>query len=196
MTKPRLILICIAAMASAAFAADESPQAVKLTQDANHIHVEIDGKPFTDYWFGPHGSRQFVRPFFFPVLAADETPVTSDQYLMVPRSEHPHHQSMWVSHISVNGVDHWSLKGRPHPAKQNHVKFDKVEGDMFIEQLDWEGKDPGKTLLHETRTMKFMAFPDGSRNRLDRRTHSGRRCSQTRRRQGRRPLLRPRRDRH
>ncbi len=135
---------------------------VKLAEEANHVHVEIDGKPFTDYWFGPRDDRDFTRPFFLPVLAADGTPVTSDQYSL-PRSDHPHHQSMWVAEQDVNGVDHWSLMGKPRPAKQKHLKFEKLEGDTFVEKLDWEDKDPAKTLLHETRTMRFIAFPNGSR---------------------------------
>ncbi len=162
MTMKRLVLIVLLGMRTASFAADENAPEVKLTQDANHIHVEIQGKPFTDYWFGPRPDRSFTRPFFFPVLAADGASVTSDQYL-VPKGDHPHHQSMWVAHDSVNGVDQWSLNGKPRPARQNHVKFEKVEGNTFVEDLDWEDQDPSKTLLHETRTMKFMAFPDGSR---------------------------------
>jgi len=158
-----LILICLVSTASFVTAADApAPSAVKLTAEKDHIHVDIDGKPFTDYWFGAREDRSFTRPFFLPVLAADGTPVTSDQYT-VPRGDHPHHQSMWVSHDSVNGVDHWSLLGKPRPARQNHLKFDRIDADAFVEELDWEDKDPSKTLLHETRTMRFIAFPDGSR---------------------------------
>ena len=152
MTATRLILIVLLGMGTASFAANENAPDVKLIQDANHIHVEIGGKPFTDYWFGPRPDRSFTRPFFFPVLAADGTPVTSDQYL-VPKGDHPHHQSMWVAHDSVNGVDQWSLNGKPRPARQNHVKFEKSRGKHIRK----------RTLTGKTRTRAKRSFTKPAR---------------------------------
>lgn len=145
-----LVILC----SVAACAGDQ----VKLKEEPNHISVSIDGKAFTDYWFGPRTDRTYVRPFFFPVLAADGTPVTADHY---GQKEHPHHQSLMVAHGDVNGADHWALSKGQSP-KQRHLKFDLVSGDTIVEELDWEGKD-FEPILHERRTMKFMAFPDRSR---------------------------------
>jgi hypothetical protein len=140
--------------AVAAHAGDQ----VKLKEESNHISVSIDGKPFTDYWFGTRPDRPYVRPFFFPVLATDGTPVTADHY---GQKEHPHHQSLMVAHGDFTGADHWALSKGQSP-KQRHLKFDQVSGDTIIEELDWEGTD-FQPMLHERRTMKFMAFPDQSR---------------------------------
>ena len=145
-------LLCLMA-AGLAPAAD-----VKLAEDANHISVSIDGKPFTDYWFGPRHDRPYARPFFVPVLAADGTPVTADHY---GQREHPHHNSMWVGHGEVNGADHWALAGKNTP-KQRHIKFEIVAGDTIVEDLEWEGKDH-QPILRERRTLKFLPYPDGSR---------------------------------
>jgi len=154
---------------SASFAAADDAN-IKIQKMDNHLAVTIDGKPFTSYWFGSRKDRPYVRPFFWPVLAVGEVPVTSDQYTLVnikktPKADHPHHQSLWVSQGDVNGVDHWSLgkggKGE-HSAKQVHLKFDDVGSDHFVEQLNWEGKD-GKPMLDEKRTVKFAVYPDGSR---------------------------------
>jgi hypothetical protein len=131
---------------------------VKLTQEPTVIKVEIDGKPFTTYWYADGNGREYVRPFFYPVLASDGTPVTADQNTS---KEHPHHRSMWVSHGDVNGADHWAYTQKPSP-KQRHVKFDKVEGDTIVQQLVWESKDL-QPMLNETRTFRFFAYPDGSR---------------------------------
>ena len=139
-----------------AFAAD-----VKLDQKDNHVAVSIDGKPFTDYYFAGEGGRKYVRPFAYPVRAADGTAVTTDQS-QVAKGDHPHHRSLWVSQGDVNGVDHWAFVQNPD-AKQRHMKFDKVAGDTIIEDLEWTTGDGQGVLLKERRTLRFGATPDGSR---------------------------------
>lgn len=138
---------------------------VKLEEKDNHIAVSIDGKPFTDYYFATEGDRPFVRPFFYPVLAADGTEMTNDQ--LRSAGDHPHHRSLYVAHGDVNGADHWSLMQKPIP-QQRHLKFNRLEGDTLVQELEWEGKgtEEGATappILHETRTIRFFALPDDSR---------------------------------
>ncbi|HYG77519.1 MAG TPA: PmoA family protein [Planctomycetota bacterium] len=132
--------------------------AVKLTKEEGKISVELNGKPFTTYYVSEAFGAPYVRPFFYPVLAADGTPVTDDQ--IQTRGDHPHHRSLWVAHGEVNDADHWSLKGDKMP-KQRHVAFTKVEGDTIEQQLEWEGKD-GQPMLKETRTWRFSAYSDGT----------------------------------
>jgi hypothetical protein len=162
----RASLLALAALllASRPGVAAEEKSPVKLVQQDNRVHVEMGGKPFTDYYFAAEEGRPYVRPYFYPVLAADGTEVTSDQTRAKaanPKEDHPHHRSLWVSHGSVNGVDHWAIVGA-NPPKQRHVKFDKVEGDTIVQELAWEGKD-GQPILNETRTIHFRAYGDGSR---------------------------------
>ena len=132
---------------------------VKLTREENRIVVAIDGQPFGDYYFGPEGGRPYVRPFLWPVRAADGVVVTSDQSQVT--GDHPHHRSLWVGHGNVNGADHWALHGEESP-KQRHLGFDRVEGDTIVEKLAWEGTDH-QPILNETRTLRFFALPDGNR---------------------------------
>ncbi len=164
MNKP-LFAACLASLlalvAPAAFGGD-----VKLTQHDNRVSVNIDGKPFTDYIFGSTKEQPTVRPYLYPVLAADGTPVTFDQSLAdksdKKHSDHPHHRSLWVGHGDVNGADHWTLKEGEKQPKQRHLGFDKVEGHTILERLAWEGKD-GNPVLNELRTIEFLQFPDGNR---------------------------------
>lgn len=157
--KTTTIILSLAILCGAALAA-EVP-VTKLTQEAAKIKVELGGQPFTTYWFADGDGAPYVRPFCYPVLAADGTEVTSDQY-KVAKGDHPHHRSLWVAHGDVNGADHWSLQKGAASPKQRHIAFSKVEGDTIVEQLEWEGKD-GQPILKETRTLRFFAFPDGNR---------------------------------
>ena len=152
---------------SAAIAAPDAP-AIKITQADTHLDVTIGGKPFTSYWFGKRDDRIYVRPFFFPVYAPGDVEVTADQYSLkarVPKTDHPHHQSLYVAHGDVNGADHWSLgkdgKGTGQP-KQNHIKFDSVGSDRFVEELVWDDKE-AKPMLNEVRTVHFVVYSDGTR---------------------------------
>ena len=155
-----LCALAILVLVPATCAADETGGNVALQQHGNHISVLISGKPFTEYWFGPRDDRPYVRPFFYPVLAPDGAALTSDQYT-VKGGDHPHHQSMWIAQGDVNGVDHWSLAGR-HPARQEHLKFDKIAGDTMVEELDWQTTD-AKPMLHERRTMRFFPVDEQTR---------------------------------
>ncbi|MCY3020102.1 MAG: PmoA family protein [Planctomycetota bacterium] len=151
---PTALVLAVACAACAG----EAP-AVKLTQEAAAIKVEIGGQPFTTYHFAEGLGAPFVRPFFYPVLAADGTEVTADQ--VQTKGDHPHHRSLWVAHGSVNGVDHWGGKTEDSP-KQRHVGFTKVAGDTIVEQLEWEGKTH-EPILKETRTCRFFAYATGER---------------------------------
>jgi hypothetical protein len=157
---PLALILCTVLLAlSRADGAEQIP--VKITTVDNHLHVEINGSPFTDYWFATRGDRPYVRPFFFPVLASDGTPVTSDQYPAPQGDHHPHQQSMWVAHENVNGVNHWLLTGKP-PAKQEHLRFEKIDADGFVEDLQWDDNQ-GAAMLKETRTARFLSYDDGTR---------------------------------
>ena len=152
------LVAAVTLFAASALAADAP--AVKLQQEEGRVVVTVGDKPFTVYHFGDAEGRSFVRPYFYPVRAADGTEVTSDQ--VVSGGDHPHHRSLWVSHGDVNGADHWSFAQKPEP-KQRHVKFAQLGGDTLVQELEWEAKGGDGVLLRETRTVRFFAFEDGSR---------------------------------
>src|SRR3954470_3452728 len=151
-------------LGTSSLAADNA--AVKFKQEDGRVVVTLGDKPFTVYHFGDAEGQPFVRPYFYPVRAADGTEVTSDQ-LTAPdvngkRPDHPHHRSLWVAHGDVNGADHWSFQQKPEP-KQRHLRFTKLDGDTMVEELEWETKGGDGVLLHETRPVRFFAFDDGQR---------------------------------
>jgi hypothetical protein len=158
MRKIGAVMLCLMAVAGCA-----APGAskVKLIAGDNAVKVQIDGRPFTTYHFAGDAANPLVRPYFYPILAADGTPLTSDQ-MITNSKEHPHHRSMWVGMGSVNGLDHWSFQQKPAPPHQRHVRFESVGPDSLVEDLVWEDL-AAKPLLNEKRTIGFVAYSDGSR---------------------------------
>jgi hypothetical protein len=80
---------------------------VTLTPLADRVRVEIGGQPFTEYIYGDRA----MRPYLYPILAGDGTPLTRDFPMLETPGEdrdHPHHRSLWFAHSSVDGIDFWN----------------------------------------------------------------------------------------
>lgn len=154
------LLVASAPGASAA----ESP--IKIIETKEALQINIEGKPFTTYHFtAPADDPEWHRPYFFPVLSAEGVPLTSDrarETIGQATREHPWHRSVWIGQGDVNGIDHWT---HPKTGKklQRHLKFSKLDADSFVQELAWDGREEGKPVLSETRTVKFLAYPDGAR---------------------------------
>ena len=76
---PFAILFAALLMTAPFAQAASSGGKVKLEQQAGTINVTVDGKPFTTYHFDAKDDPKFARPYLYPVLAADGTPLTADQ---------------------------------------------------------------------------------------------------------------------
>jgi hypothetical protein len=163
--KRTLLLVVLCVVATSAVA-----QTVKIEQTPVALEITIDGKAFTTYRYARTADDpEWRRPYFWPVLSADGVSLTDDQWRLQQAApddaarkkiDHPHHRSVWVSHGDINGLDHWSHLQK---VQQQHVRFDKVAGDTFVEELAWEGKEPGKPVLTEVRTVRVVAYADGAR---------------------------------
>ncbi len=140
---------------------------VKITQQGNEkVSVEIDGKPFTDFWIGPDTNK----PYLSPLRTASGIIVTRG-YPMVPdvpgeAHDHPHHRGLWFTHGDVNGYDFWGNEESQKGANQGKGKVvlkrvDKVtSGKTGTIDSTFEWKIPtGQTLLRESRKMTFYSEP-------------------------------------
>jgi len=80
---------------------------VKLTQSPDKISVEIDGKPFSDFFIG----KDARKPYLHPLRTADGKIITRHYPMENVKGEshdHPHHRGLWFTHGDVNGLDFWS----------------------------------------------------------------------------------------
>jgi len=83
----------------------QEPVTLKRTQ--NTIVIQIAGRPFTTYYFGP----QSPKPYLHPLRSAQGTIVTRGWPMVknIPGEshDHPHQRAMFFAHGDINGIDFW-----------------------------------------------------------------------------------------
>src|SRR5215467_4945294 len=133
--------------------------AVDLTKhDDDHISVVIDGKPFTDFYFG----KTAPKPYLWPLHAASGTIVTRgypiDATVPGETHDHPHHRGLWFTHGDVNGYDFWANEPSQQNDKKGTVvlkKLGTVKGGAKSGTVDavFTWSTAGTPILEESRKM-------------------------------------------
>lgn len=128
---------------------------VEIRHDGDKVDFLSDGNLITTFNF----SKEYSRPFFFPVLGPYNSPITRSFPMMEVEGEqadHPHHKSMWTAHGDVNGVDFWSEE--EGCGRQLHVAFLDLEGGPVLGKMtsliDWLDGE-GERILLESRKAVF-----------------------------------------
>src|SRR5580692_6247074 len=105
--KPASLLLLAAALVSLpAFSQ------VKITNGPEKISVEINGKPFTDFYVaGP----EVTKPYLWPLRTATGTYVTRmwpmekvEEEASIAKPDHQHQRGLWFAHDTVNKLDFWN----------------------------------------------------------------------------------------
>jgi hypothetical protein len=141
---------------------------VKIARQGNErISVEIDGKPFTDFYVGPETNK----PYLHPLRTADGKivtrgyPMTAD--IPGEAHDHPHHRGLWFAHGDVNGYNFWANepsqeaagKGKGKIVLQGTPKLTGGKKQGTVETtFSWETPS-GEALLREDRRMTFYSDP-------------------------------------
>ncbi len=82
---------------------------VKITQLADRISVNIDGKPYTDFFLAPGGNKPYVWPLSTAagILVTRRFPM---EKVEGEQTDHPHHRGLFFSHGEVNGINFWATE--------------------------------------------------------------------------------------
>jgi len=143
-------LALLLALAAAAFA---EPKPVPRMQAIPQAHAQIsfqrDGVELTRYHFGDDNPR----PYLFPVNGPSGRSLTRIGHPRDPVT-HSHHNSVWVSHQFVNGVNFWEDRaGGPRIAHQRIERLDDGDRAAFAEALNhWIDKDGRLQMIERRRT--------------------------------------------
>jgi hypothetical protein len=136
---------------------------VRVEPAEGRIEVRIDGHPFTAYVFDGRS-----KPILFPVIGptgANFTrrwPVEADSG-DEPR-DHPHHESVWFTHGSVNGHDFWHAPRtgptgpKPSPRIEHQRVLHRADGEVGVLEVTsrWLAAD-GSVVCTDTRRLEFAA---------------------------------------
>lgn len=149
-------LVLLAPLAAAA--------GVTFIEGSESVRIDVDGKPFTELFFGPKTGK----PYLHPLRSASGKIVTRLYPMQVvegERHDHPHHQGLWFAHGDVNGFDFWSATAERRGGKFGRIVLKKIKrvapganSGVIEADFDWLAPD-GSVLLTETRTMTVHSHP-------------------------------------
>ena len=125
----------------------KSPPALQAIPLPGHqVSFVMRNKEVARYHFGP----ELKRPFVFPIIGPGGGMLTRMGHPRDPES-HSHHNSVWVSHQSVSGINFWEDRGAARIAHQRVLRFEDSDDRAFVETENlWLGPD-GRPLLRELR---------------------------------------------
>jgi hypothetical protein len=128
-------------------------QAVPLAH--SEISFQRDGREIGRSHFGP----DLRRPFVFPVIGPSGRSLTRMGHPHDAES-HSHHNSVWISHHDVNGVDFWGDHGKGRIAHQRVERFDDGPDSASVLTANAWTTDDGKVLLNERRLTTAQMLPN------------------------------------
>ncbi|TWT66928.1 hypothetical protein Pla123a_43570 [Posidoniimonas polymericola] len=120
------------------------------------VEVTCDGNAFTSYVY-----RGTPKPVLFPLVGPGGVRMTRDYPLVEgtlgEATDHPHHQSLWFGHGSVNGIDFWAIG--EGTGEIRHGSIEKVSSGpvgVIDSTSAWVAPD-GEEVCRERRSMQFRA---------------------------------------
>jgi hypothetical protein len=150
-----LVLLSALAVVRASAAPKPVPRVQAIPQPHDEVSFQRDGVEITRYCSGKDG----FRPFVFPVIGPSGRSLTRIGHPHDPVS-HSHHNSVWLSHQFVNGVNFWG----DNAGRIMHQKLARLEDSDDYAAIEtqnaWQDKG-GKTLMTERRRTGVRVLENG-----------------------------------
>jgi hypothetical protein len=143
-----------------ALAAQAAPKPVPRMQAVPQPHDQVsfqrEGVEIARYHYG----TTLRRPFVFPLIGPSGRPLTRMGHPRDPQS-HSHHNSMWIAHQSVGGVNFWEDHGPGRIAHVRTLRMDDGEDAAFLEvENAWLDAD-ARPVLREYRRLRVRTLQAG-----------------------------------
>jgi hypothetical protein len=114
------------------------------------------GAELTRYHFDP----SLRRPFLYPVAGPEGRSLTRMGHPRDPVS-HSHHNSIWISHEKVQGVNFWADQGKARIVCQRVEQYEDGPQDAWLVSVNaWQDAE-GKTLMSERRRVSVQWLGGG-----------------------------------
>jgi hypothetical protein len=155
-----LLFLCVLLLSASPAAAQVAlpnarpiPRFQVLPHDEDQTAMERDEHELTRYHFG----EDLRRPFLYPLNGPSGRSLTRMGHPHDPHT-HSHHNSVWVAHFDVNGVDFWGDhgKGKGTITTQRPKRYDDSDNEALLEfEHAWKNAQ-GDTVLEELRTIRVL----------------------------------------
>ena len=129
------------------------PALQTVPQAYEQVSFQREGVEIARYHFG----AELRRPFVFPLVGPNGLSLTRMGHPHDPES-HSHHNSVWISHNSVNGVSFWDDRAK---GKIVHQRIDAMEDDSILSTNLWVDESTKKTLMSERRRTAIQLLDKG-----------------------------------
>ena len=126
-------------------------------QPLDQVQFTRDGKELMRYYHGP----SLRRPFLYPIIGPRGIPLTRMGHPHDPQG-HSHHNSVWISHQLVNGINFWEdgQTEKHGQIRQSRLR-NLVDGDRecsMTADLTWHGPRVAAILAERRRvTVRDLA---------------------------------------
>lgn len=134
---------------------------VQVSQEGEHIAIEIDGKTTSTFYFG----SDVTKPYLWPLRTASGIELTRHWPMETNNKDahdHIHHRGLWFAHSLVNGIDFWNSDPSYHKDTMGHqvvTGIEQAEGGAdsgtIKAVIEWRGPT-GQVLLTEKRGFVFQ----------------------------------------
>jgi len=148
---------------------------VKITPGPEKIAVEIDGKPFTEFFVA---GADVTKPYLHPLRAASGAyvtrmwPMENAEEEAKDQKDHPHQRGVWFAHESVNGLDFWNNEASYTTPNLGRISLKQLvavksgaDSGSIAAAFEWAPMKGGPALLREDRVMTF--YRDASLRTVD-----------------------------
>ena len=151
-----LLLVYLSLLTSVMAAPKPVPRMQVVPQPHGELSFQRNGVELTRY----HFAKDQQRPFLFPVNGPAGRSLTRLGHPRDPVT-HSHHNSVWLSHQSVNGTNFWEDRGSAHIEHQKVTLLEDGDSAAFAETINaWKAAD-GAVLMDEVRRITVQSLPDG-----------------------------------
>ncbi|HUP03426.1 MAG TPA: PmoA family protein [Bryobacteraceae bacterium] len=142
---------------------------VQITPGPDKISVQIDGKPYTDFYVA---GADVTKPYLHPLRAASGTyvtrmwPMENVEEEAKDQKDHPHQRGVWFAHDSVNGLDFWNNEASYTTPNRGRIALKELgavkggaDSGSIAATFEWTPMSGGAALLREDRVMTFYRDP-------------------------------------
>ena len=150
-----LLIVTILNLSAALPVSKPVPQMQVIPLPYHQASFQRDGLEIARYHFGP----SLHRPFIFPIIGPSGRSLTRMGHPHDPES-HSHHNSVWISHNDVDGINFWSDGGKGKIHHKRIIKFEDGDKACSITTENLWLTDTNKVVLLETRKVTAMTIED------------------------------------